>query len=121
MGGEPQVATSVVGRAAELATMRRALVDTAAGAATVVLLGGDAGVGKTVFARSSVELAETLGFQVLSGACLSVESGVPFAPVVEALRPVLSTDPTRLGASGAPLHGLLGPGGDATVPPGQLL
>src|SRR6478752_4224949 len=103
MGGDQQVATSVVGRSAELAAVRRALVDTASGAATVVL-------------------ADSLGFQVLSGACLSVESGVPFAPVVEALRPVLSSDATQLGASGGSLRGLLGGvSGEPAIPPGQLL
>src|SRR6476619_1819442 len=100
--------------------MRRALADTAAGSAAVVLLSG-AGGGKPVFARSTVDLAGSLGFQVLSGACLSGESGVPLAPVVEALRPVLSTDPERLGASGTALSGLLGGAGEPAIPPGQLL
>jgi DNA-binding CsgD family transcriptional regulator/tetratricopeptide (TPR) repeat protein len=115
-------APAVVGRAAELAAARSVLADTATGSATVVLLGGDAGVGKTAFARSAVGLAESMGFQVLSGACLSVESGVPFAPVVAALRPLLVGRPDRLGPAAGPLLGLLpGPGGEPGVPPGQLL
>jgi DNA-binding CsgD family transcriptional regulator/tetratricopeptide (TPR) repeat protein len=116
------VTTAVVGRAAELAAVRSVLAETAAGTATVVLLGGDAGVGKTAFARSTVDLAETLGFQVLTGACLSVESGVPFAPVVEALRPVLTDQPERLGGAATPLQGLLTrAGADTAMPQGQLL
>src|SRR5205809_738786 len=67
-----------------------------------------------------VGLAESMDFQVLTGACLSVESGVPFAPVVEALRPVLTSRPERLGPSGGPLTGLL-KGAGTGLPPGQLL
>jgi DNA-binding CsgD family transcriptional regulator/tetratricopeptide (TPR) repeat protein len=120
----------VVGRAAELETLRTLLGDTASGTPTIVLLGGDAGVGKTAFARAAVELAESMGFQRLNGACLSVEAGVPFAPVVEALRPILTESPDRLGPAGTTLLRLLpgsvsavasGPGPHAGLPPGQVL
>jgi DNA-binding CsgD family transcriptional regulator len=115
----------VVGREAELAVVRRALVETAAGEPSVLLLGGDAGVGKTAFAGRAAQLATADGFQVLTGACLSVESGVPFAPVVEALRPVLLDQPDRLGPTADALAGLLpgqsGPAGTPGLPAGQLL
>src|SRR4051794_6284058 len=113
---------TIVGRGPELAAVRAVLADTASGSAAVVLLGGDAGVGKTAFARVAAEQAVALGFQVLAGACMSVESGVPFAPVVEALRPVLSERPERLGPAAAPLLGLLPGAGPASgMPPGQVL
>ncbi len=112
----------VVGRAPELAAVRSLLADTAAGQPTVVLLGGDAGVGKTAFARSVAELAAAQDFQVLTGACLSVESGVPFAPVVEALRPVLSDRPEQLGPAATTLLGLLPRAATAApMPAGQVL
>jgi DNA-binding CsgD family transcriptional regulator/tetratricopeptide (TPR) repeat protein len=112
----------VVGRAPELATVRALLDDVATGLPTVVLLGGDAGVGKTAFARNVVGLAEAQGFQVLTGACLSVETGVPFAPVVEALRPLLSDRAGRLGAAADTLAGLLpGAGADGSMSAGQVL
>jgi DNA-binding CsgD family transcriptional regulator/tetratricopeptide (TPR) repeat protein len=113
----------VVGREAELDSVRAMLTETMAGSPTVVLLGGDAGVGKTAFASGAMELAGSMGFQLLAGACLSVTAGIPFAPVVEALRPVLGATPERLGASAAMLGQLLPGGGapDSGLPPGQVL
>ena len=118
----------VVGRDAEVDVLRRVLGQTAAGEPTLVLLGGDAGVGKTAFAQRVAQLAVGDGFQVLSGACLSVETGVPFAPVVEALRPLLADSVDRLGPAGAAMADLLPAprtglpsAPSAGMPAGQLL
>ena len=111
----------VVGRGPELAAIGAVLADTATGLSTVVLLGGDAGVGKTAFARTVVDLAAAEGFLVLTGACLSVESGVPFAPVVEALRPTLTEEPGRLGPAATTLRSLLPGTAAAALPAGQVL
>jgi tetratricopeptide (TPR) repeat protein len=120
--GEPVSGPVVVGRATELAAVRAVLQATAAGSPTVVLLGGDAGVGKTAFARTTLRLAGSMGFELLTGACLSVEAGVPFAPVVEAVRPLLTDAPERLGPSAATLVRLLpGAGPESGMPPGQVL
>ena len=122
----------VVGRSAELGVVRTLLEESAAGSPSVVLLGGDAGVGKTAFACAVTREAGTMGFQQLTGACLSVSAGVPFAPVVEALRPVLLESPERLGASATMLQRLLPGSGsgsavgspsdaDNGLPPGAVL
>ena len=65
---------------------------------------------------------------MLSGACLSVETGVPFAPVVEALRPLLADSVDRLGPAGAAMADLLPAprtglpsAPSAGMPAGQLL
>src|SRR5262245_21085434 len=129
IGGGPMAAGPVVvGRDAELDVVRQVLDRTSGGEPTLVLLGGDAGVGKTAFAQHVAGIAARDGFQVLSGECLSVESGVPFAPVVAALRPLLLDGNDQLGPAGGALAGLLpGPrtglpaGPPSGMPAGQLL
>lgn len=79
-----------VQRGPELSRLDAALARAAAGAPSVVVVAGDAGVGKT---RLLQELASRVDGTVLWGACLPMgERGLPFAPVLEALRG-LGSDP----------------------------
>jgi predicted ATPase len=76
----------LVGRTQELAQLRQLLARTTAGEPLVVLLGGEAGVGKT---RLVEQLAAASGqdAHVLRGGCVPLgEEGLPFAPVIQALR-----------------------------------
>jgi DNA-binding CsgD family transcriptional regulator len=76
-----------VGRAEELALLRDLLTRAAAGESLVALVGGEAGVGKTRLADQLAATAGEEGMRVLRGGCVPLgEEGVPFAPVVEALR-----------------------------------
>ena len=91
-----------IGRQAELATLTAALDRAASGVASTILIGGDAGIGKSrLVAETSARAAGT--FLVLEGGCVSLGDGggLPFAPIVEALRrlpSILAADPTgRLG------------------------
>ena len=75
-----------VGREPELATLREQLAEAAAGRPGVVVVGGDAGVGKTrlveEFVRSAHDEAD-----VLVGGCLDLgDNGLAFTPFVAALR-----------------------------------
>lgn len=83
--------TCLVGREPELATLGAALKRTVGGEPVTVLLGGEAGVGKT---RLIAEfLAGTEGASVLTGHCLDLgEQGLPFAPFAAALRALLRRD-----------------------------
>ena len=79
-----------IARGAELDRLEAALSRAAAGSPSVVVVAGEAGVGKT---RLLSEFAARVDGQVLWGACLPMgERGLPFAPVVEALR-ALGGDP----------------------------
>src|SRR4051812_47156195 len=70
----------LVGRSAELGQLRGAL----AGAPGAVLVGGDAGLGKTRLIREFAKDAEA---RVLVGGCLELGSdGLPFAPFTTVLR-----------------------------------
>jgi len=77
----------VVGRAEPLALLDGVLTAAIAGTASVTLLSGEAGVGKTRLALEAEARARTLGLDVLHGE--SVEFGgdaIAYAPVVAALR-----------------------------------
>ncbi|HZA81133.1 MAG TPA: AAA family ATPase, partial [Actinomycetes bacterium] len=79
-----------VGRTEELARLAAAADRAAAGAPTAVLIGGEAGVGKTRLVGELVASAREAGATVLVGGCVELGGeGVPFAPLIEALRPFL--------------------------------
>ena len=89
LGGMGATLTSptFVGRADELARLTQAGQRAAAGTPTAVLVGGEAGVGKTRLVAEVAAGARTAGATVLVGGCVELGGeGVPFAPLIEALR-----------------------------------
>jgi DNA-binding CsgD family transcriptional regulator len=97
MGGRV-LSPTFVGRVEELQTLEAAQKRAADADPAVVLVGGEAGVGKT---RLVAELTSRCanGVRVLNGGCVPVGGdGLPFAPIMEALRPLpakLSADTVR--------------------------
>ncbi|MET8233779.1 AAA family ATPase [Micromonospora sp. NPDC005298] len=89
-----RAASSVlVGRQRELAALRDALARVRAGEPSTVLVGGEAGVGKTRLLEEFAGGATGGGARVLVGQCLELgEAGLPFAPFAAALRTVLRVD-----------------------------
>src|SRR4051795_5943968 len=80
--GSPQL----VGRAEERRLLAAAAADVAAGGVAAVLIGGDAGIGKTRWVEA---FAADLPGPVLRGGCVELGAdGLPFAPFVAALRAV---------------------------------
>jgi DNA-binding CsgD family transcriptional regulator/tetratricopeptide (TPR) repeat protein len=91
IGGVAQRVSSpvLVGRDAEVAQLRAALERAAAGQPAVVVVAGEAGVGKTRLVAELLRDADGLGAVALAGGCLDVGDGVlAYAPIVEALRPL---------------------------------
>ncbi|RZQ59791.1 helix-turn-helix transcriptional regulator [Amycolatopsis suaedae] len=73
-----------VGRDEEARTLAAAAADVAAGRPAAVLVGGEAGVGKS---RLVAEFTATLDARVLTGGCVEHGAdGLPFSPFVAALR-----------------------------------
>jgi DNA-binding CsgD family transcriptional regulator len=97
----------MVGRASELAHLQGALGLAVAGRGRTVVIGGEAGIGKSRLVTSVVDDARADGAYTLIGACLPTGSGaIPYAPFVEAIRGLTrSVDPGQL-------QGLLGPARD---------
>jgi ATP/maltotriose-dependent transcriptional regulator MalT len=88
----------LVGRDAEVAQLRAALERAAAGRPAIVVVAGEAGVGKTRLVAELLGQAAARGAVALTGGCLDVGEGVlAYAPLVEALRPLSSvTEPAEL-------------------------
>jgi DNA-binding CsgD family transcriptional regulator/tetratricopeptide (TPR) repeat protein len=77
----------LVGRASELALLEDALRRATDGEPAVVLVGGDAGLGKSRLVTEFADMARANGARVLTGACLDLGGeGLPFGPFLEALR-----------------------------------
>jgi predicted ATPase len=81
-----------VGRERELARLHAAL----GGDTRMVLVGGDAGVGKTRFAEEGMWRAAAGGFMPAWGRCLPLAEKLPLLPVAEALGELSRLDGGRL-------------------------
>ena len=107
-GVEPQVSSPVVvGRSGQLAALETALAGAVRGHPSAVLVGGEAGVGKSRLVSEFAALSRGAEARVLIGGCLGLGvDGLPFAPFTAVLRELVRD----LGAAG--VAGLL-PGGSA--------
>src|ERR1700751_5545687 len=77
----------LVGRAAEMAALEAALETVRQGEPAAVLIGGEAGVGKTRLIGEFTATARDAGVRVLTGACLELGAdGLPFSPFTAMLR-----------------------------------
>ena len=75
----------LIGREAELSELEDALLDANRGAGKVVLLGGDAGMGKTRLATELQQRARQIGMIPLWGGSSEADLELPYLPFVEAL------------------------------------
>ncbi len=124
---DPRRALShLVGREKELTRVRAAMHAAREGRGGMVILVGEAGIGKTRLAEESADAALMFGFTVLWGRCGEGERDLPYAPIAEALRAYCLARPAKAlkrELSGAEavlaivpeLRGMVG-----LVPPGPL-
>src|SRR3954453_11527339 len=80
----------LVGRDVEVARLEHALEALRAGHPGVVLVEGEAGIGKTCLAIALRHLAEQRGCLTLQGACFESERTVPYAPLIDLLQSMLA-------------------------------
>jgi DNA-binding winged helix-turn-helix (wHTH) protein/tetratricopeptide (TPR) repeat protein len=90
----PFAGPPLVGRDEILAPLETALDEACRGRGRVVLLGGEAGVGKTRLAQEIAERAEARGLGALWSRCWDGEGALPFWPWIQILRAVLREVPT---------------------------
>jgi DNA-binding NarL/FixJ family response regulator len=85
------VSPVLVGRRAEFAVLDGALERAIAGEPTAVIVGGEAGVGKSRLVHELGRRASDAGARVLVGGCVELGGeGIPFGPLVEVLRSLAS-------------------------------
>jgi predicted ATPase len=92
-----------VGRAGELDQLARAMARAASGTPSIILVGGEAGIGKSRLVAEAVASAAGRESFVLRGSCVDLggDDGLPFAPIAEALRELVRRlDPEALAALG---------------------
>ena len=110
---EPQAATGFVGRHAELAAFERAVSDARNGLPSVVLVSGEAGIGKTTIVRESAARA---GVDRYLGRTSHLGGDtIPLAPLADLLRQVRRTKPDVLEEVPA-LHEWVAPGAPSRGP-----
>ncbi|MFD5232933.1 AAA family ATPase [Streptomyces qaidamensis] len=91
-----------VGRAEELGTLHDALVRARESEPQALLIGGEAGVGKTRLVEEFAAAARSRGAVVALGGCVEIGAdGLPFAPFSTALRALRRELPGELAAAAA--------------------
>ena len=110
----PQPA-AIIGRDAGLARLR-ALVDPVPQASQVLLVTGEAGMGKTVLLADTADRARLSGVQVLAVTGRESESRLAFAGLHQLLRPVLARAAGLPARQGRALSGALGLSADPVAP-----
>jgi DNA-binding SARP family transcriptional activator/DNA-binding GntR family transcriptional regulator/DNA-binding Lrp family transcriptional regulator len=85
----PAAPAGLRGRDAELSRLESAVAAAAVGDGSAILISGPAGIGKTRLRTELTERAHERGVHVLVGRCIQlVGTGLPYLPVVDALRPL---------------------------------
>src|SRR4051794_36503520 len=92
---------ALIGRADELDLARGLLHRAADGSPGVLLVGGEAGVGRSRLVAAVVDDARELGSRVASGTCIRMDAGaLTYSAIVHALRPLVATlDPAEAATS----------------------
>jgi DNA-binding CsgD family transcriptional regulator len=112
----PQQSAPIIGREAGLARLR-ALVDPAPLSSQVLLVTGEAGMGKTVLLADAAARARSGGIRVLPVTGRESESKLAFAGLHQLLRPVLPAAAAGLpGRQAQALSGALGLSADPVAP-----
>ncbi|NEE22187.1 ATP-binding protein, partial [Streptomyces sp. SID7499] len=97
-----------IGRAEEFAALTEALARAASGDPQALLIGGEAGVGKTRLVERFVATAERRDAVVAVGSCVEIGAdGLPFAPFPTALRALRRALPEEMAAACAGQEGEL--------------
>jgi len=97
-----------VGWEAELADLARAWEGAVAGRPQMVLVSGEAGIGRTRLVQAVAELAAATGGLVVQARCYEAERSLFLQPVAEAVRAAaLALPPARLGAAAGDAAGTL--------------
>jgi DNA-binding SARP family transcriptional activator/tetratricopeptide (TPR) repeat protein len=93
LGRAAAAGPALAGRDAEIGTLRAAWHAAAGGQPGLVMIVGEAGIGKTALAELIADEAEAGGATVLRTRCYETERSLFLQPIVEALMPVVTRTP----------------------------
>jgi predicted ATPase len=89
---KPIICPVLIGRTPELTSLRAQLEQVKGGHGQVVLISGEAGIGKSRLMMETRAIATAEGFLVLQGSCFPTDRSCPYAPLLDLLRSFLATD-----------------------------
>ncbi|MGH2532611.1 MAG: helix-turn-helix transcriptional regulator [Thermomicrobiales bacterium] len=101
----PILCPVLIDRDAERAALRQSLEAAHDGAGQTVLIGGEAGVGKSRLMAATKTDAAARGFRVIQGNCFQPDVACPYAPILDLIRAHVTVD--DLGPEAGALHALL--------------
>lgn len=104
---KPILCPKLIGRASDLEVIRHGLEQVRSGQGQTVLLGGEAGIGKSRLVVEVKKLAADLGFTLWQGSCFEPDRTLPYAPILDLLRTLLAVQPESLHPYAADLVTLL--------------
>ncbi len=97
---QPVVCPILIGRSAELAALQECIEAAARGQGGIVLLCGEAGIGKSRLMAELQRAAEAQGFHLLGGQCFPTDRSCPYAPLLDLVRAFLAPlSPAQIAAT----------------------
>src|SRR5579859_6266420 len=90
----PIICPTLVGRIGQFATLQRLIEQAKQGEGHVVLISGEAGIGKSRLVAEAKTYAVAQGFLLLQGNCFPTDLTYPYAPLLDLLRSLLASDPS---------------------------
>lgn len=107
---KPIICPTLIGRDQEVAVLRHLLGHTSKGQSQMLLLSGEAGIGKSRLVAELKIFATAQGFNVLEGKCFPTDLTSPYAPLRDLLRSCSATfSPASIGAAVGPFARTLAP------------
>ena len=100
---QPVICPVLIGRTPDLALLQLSLEQVNSGKGQVILLCGEAGIGKSRLVVEIQTEAFAQSFQVLQGNCFPTDRSFPYAPLLDLLRSIFLTSST------AQIEALVGP------------
>ncbi|HXZ03748.1 MAG TPA: ATP-binding protein, partial [Ktedonobacteraceae bacterium] len=87
---KPVVCPVVIGRTTELTAIHQLIESTMSGQGQVVLLSGEAGIGKSRLVKEAKAYATSLNFRVVQGNCFPTDHSCPYAPLLDLIHTLLA-------------------------------
>src|SRR4051812_33191225 len=86
MFNRPVYCSILIGRSTEQDHLRRFIEQTKTANNKIILISGEAGIGKSRIVKESAEWGQSQGFRVLQGNCFQTDVDAPYAPFIDLLK-----------------------------------